>query len=62
MKKINELSLDTKLQDSKNPLFEKRTVSELSDSEMAAIDGGTTPACFSISLLITLTLIPYPAY
>jgi len=44
------------------PLFEKRTVSELSEEEMATIDGGTSPICVTILTVITITLTPTPAY
>ncbi len=49
-------------QENSNPLFEKRTVTELSDSEMTSIDGGTTPWCV-ISLITLFTLVTArPAY
>lgn len=33
---------------SKNQLFEKRTVAELTDNEMVNIDGGTTAPCAAV--------------
>ena len=47
-----EKTVKSKNQVSKAPMFEKRTVVELSENEMANIDGGTSWVCFRITLFI----------
>lgn len=34
---------------------------ELNDSDLAIVDGGTTPICI-ITVIVTITLLPTPAY
>jgi lactobin A/cerein 7B family class IIb bacteriocin len=35
-----------------SPLFEKRTVSELSENELLGIDGGGTPLTFTMAVVV----------
>jgi mersacidin/lichenicidin family type 2 lantibiotic len=34
---------------------------ELNDSDLAMVDGGTTPVCI-ITVIVTITMLPTPAY
>lgn len=50
----------SEMNDLKTLSIEKRTVTELTEADMASIDGGTTPWCV-VTLIVTLTLIPTDA-
>ncbi len=41
----NELTIPMLHDENSTQLFEKRTIVELTDSELADVQGGTTPAC-----------------
>lgn len=44
-------------QSKKSPMFEKRTVMELSDNELISIDAGTGGVCVSIATAVASAII-----